>query len=131
MRELDDGDCLADAAAVLAARQLVDPLLLRLITQPFDVDAVDDLRRWIDEVFPLAVPAWLRLLGLPDPAHPVVPTEVLGTGTTAGPTGSTGPTGPSALRLVGAGLSRGRRHDDPIRPTTTTSAAARPAGTSP
>lgn len=71
MREdLDDEDCLTAAAAVLAARQQVDPLLLRLAVQPFDGDAIDDLRRWIDEIYPLAAPAWVRLLGLPGPDCP-------------------------------------------------------------
>ena len=49
MGEFDEAGCLADAAAVLAARQRVDALLCRLILQAFDVDAVDQLRRWIDE----------------------------------------------------------------------------------
>lgn len=98
MPELDDEDCLADAAAVLAARQRVDPLLLRLAAQPFDVDSIDDLRRWIDEVYPLAAPAWVRLLGLSDPE----------------PTDDATASGPEAgLRLVVSTPCPGRRHDDP------------------
>lgn len=100
MPELDDEDCLADAAAVLAARQRVDPLLLRLAAQPFDVAAIDDLRRWIDEVYPLAAPAWVRLLGLPDPQ----------------PTDAAAWDPATVLRLVASTPCAGRRHDDPPWP---------------
>ena len=64
MGEFDEAGCLADAAAVLAARQRVDALLCRLILQAFDVDAVDQLRRWIDEEYPPAAAAWRRLHNL-------------------------------------------------------------------
>lgn len=114
MPELDDEDCLADAAAVLAARQRVDPLLLRLAAQPFDFAAIDDLRRWIDEVYPLAAPAWVRLLGLPDPQ----------------PTDGTGWNPDAALRLVTSNFCPGRRHDDlPSWTGSTTAGAATAADT--
>ena len=64
MGEFDEAGCLADAAAVLAARQRVDALLCRLSLQAFDVDAVDQLRRWIDEEYPPAAAAWRRLHNL-------------------------------------------------------------------
>lgn len=52
---------LNDAAAVVSARQEVDPILAALIGQPFDPAQIQAMTRWLVEVYPSASTAWLRL----------------------------------------------------------------------
>jgi hypothetical protein len=51
---------LADAAAVVRARQEVDAVLARMAVQPFDETAHGQMRRWLHDVGP-AVDSWRRL----------------------------------------------------------------------
>ena len=56
-----DGQLLADAARVLAARQALEPVLERLYDAPLDPAAVGELRGWLDDSYPRAAAALDRL----------------------------------------------------------------------
>jgi hypothetical protein len=67
-----DGQLLADAARVLAARQALEPVLERLCDAPLDPVAVGELRWWLDDSYPPAAAALDRLRASDAAApHPV------------------------------------------------------------
>jgi hypothetical protein len=56
-----EGQLLADAASVLAARRAIEPVLERLSDAPLDPVAVGELRWWLDDSYPRAAAALDRL----------------------------------------------------------------------
>ena len=67
-----EGQLLADAARVLAARRALEPVLERLTDAPLDPCAINELRSWLFDSYPRAAAALdrLRASDAAAPHHP-------------------------------------------------------------
>jgi hypothetical protein len=71
-----EAQLLADAARVLAARRVLEPVLERFAATPLDPGAVDELRSWLDDSYPPAAAALDRLRASAAAApHPPAPLQ--------------------------------------------------------